>query len=256
MRFMVTADDFGYCSDTYERTLQLYEQGVIDNLSIMPNMPFSKQALNFSKSNSDISYGVHLTFCRDSIEAPLSIGRSLAGNDGKFYPRRSAQLRSLLSMYSVEDIKEELRAQLSLVAKYVDISYVDSHMHLHKYPVFFRALKEVLPDFGIAKVRRPQNVFSSAGAFTVTRVLGARWARSLERYFETTDHFFMESVSDKYSSLDVSSLDGVIEVGFHPGLLESWKRTETESFLNYFRNVACNYDRVSWKSLQLGSKAI
>lgn len=247
MKFMVTADDFGYCKDTFEETLRLYEKGVLDNISIMPNMPFSQKALEFSRSISDFSFGVHLTFCRDSIEAPLS-GElsSLVGGDGKFFPRRSAQIRALLSMFSLDDIKSELRRQLDLVAEYVDISYVDSHMHLHKYPIFIRALEEVLPEFGVVKVRRPQNVFSRSNPITITRILGDRWARSLLNSFESTDYFFMGFEEGVPLELDSSSLAGVVEVGFHPGTLEPWKRLETESFLKFYQKVVSASERVSW----------
>jgi chitin disaccharide deacetylase len=68
----------------------------------------------------------------------------------------SVLLRRLL----VEEIARKMYAQLGKLRDFgVPISYVDSHGHLHKFVPFLRAMRTVLPRFGIRRVRNVQNVF-------------------------------------------------------------------------------------------------
>jgi predicted glycoside hydrolase/deacetylase ChbG (UPF0249 family) len=250
MKCMITADDFGYSLDTYLETIRLYEVGMLNNISIMPNMPETKKALAFASVENKASYGVHLTFCRDSIESPLlSDVDSLVDKNGIFYLGRDAQFRALFSRFSVTEIEREMRAQLDVVANHVDISYVDSHMHLHKYPVFMCVLKKVLPEYGIKYVRAPQNVFLPGDGISLTRILSKKWNTLLRQSFHSTHHFYMAGGNKSFMPLVDLGLDGVVEIGFHPGREEEWKREETENTMAFFDSYNKVVSWVDWRDI-------
>src|SRR5256885_13602155 len=72
MRIVTNADDFGLDADTTAATIECFRAGALTSASIMPNMPATDQAVEFTLQNPQHSFGVHLTFVCDTVEAPIS----------------------------------------------------------------------------------------------------------------------------------------------------------------------------------------
>jgi predicted glycoside hydrolase/deacetylase ChbG (UPF0249 family) len=193
---IVNADDFGKDESITKDIAQCVDRGVVTSASIMPNMPAAGSALKEAKLRRDhASFGVHLTLC----EGPsLTNAATLTGNSGKFSRRGSLGLRVLLGSVDMEELRSELRAQISLVQDYgIPVSHLDSHKHLHHLPLVASAVGELAVEFGISRIRCAQTLLSTSPlvsirsyAFQLARNLFARRARQrfVEGRLTSPDH--------------------------------------------------------------------
>jgi hypothetical protein len=257
LRIIVSADDFGYSDDTVDATIQCFERGALTSASIMANMPATKRALEFARSRSDFSYGVHLTFVGDGLERSLidpNEASALVDSHGRFARAGSVRLRALLGILPRDQIEQEIRSQLSFVASSgTKISYVDSHKHLHKFAPFRAALARVLPDFGIRKVRNVQNMYVRKPFASPTFWLHSQWRNRLMELFETTEHFFMPTSADDvdWSEQVLARIkSGTLEVAGHPGYCEDWRAREREDLCRFAEHAQEEGHRlIGWRDL-------
>ena len=236
MRLILTADDFGLDQDTVAATTECFEMGALTSASIMARMPATAAAVEYARRRPDLSFGVHLTYVRDTVEAPLSDPETipaLVGPDGNFLPSNTVRMRALNRRIPIEQIVRETEAQLAFVRdQNIAVSHVDSHGHLHKFGIFREALCQVLPRFGIHKVRSVQDIYLRRLWKSPTYWFGVVWRHSIRKQFVTTDHLYLCGAtmdSDWPARLLAKHLDGSLEIGVHPGHKEDWRRHECAS---------------------------
>lgn len=257
-RIIMSADDFGFDEDTVEATIDAFETGVIRNTSIMANMPATKLAADYAADNPQHSYGVHLTFTRDTVEEPVLEAEdvpALVADDGLFLPGREAQIRALTGRFPTKQIAAEMAAQISRVMELgVKVDYVDSHKHLHKFPNFRKALPMVLPQFGISHVRTVQDTFVPEPSKTrPTVLLGSILRSPLERRWRSTDHFFMgdgDLTTDWWSQVPIPEHGEVLEVGGHPGTNEAWRAREADQLAKFVARASeAGVEFIRWRDV-------
>lgn len=243
-KVILHADDFGFNDDTTAATIACFKGGLLTSATIMVAMPATAPAIAFAKAHPEFSFGAHLVFVDGEQERPLSDPAqlpTLTTQEGRFLPTQELRKRALLGKIAVDDVARETEAQLGLLRDSgVPLSHVDSHGHTHKLGPMRRALDRVLPRFGIKRVRTAQNVFASPALFRATRWMGKYWDREIRKHWLTTDDFYM--MSSENETLSQAQLDamllgnGVLEAGFHPGSLETWRVAE-QSALQHFRDA-------------------
>lgn len=257
LRIIVSADDFGYSDDTVDATIQCFESGALTSASIMTNMPATARALDFARRRGEFSFGVHLIFVGDGPERSLigpSESSALVDAEGRFAPANSVRLRALLGTLPQDQIERQIRAQLQAVAAAgANISYVDSHKHLHKFAPFRAALAQVLPEFGIRKVRNVQDMYVRKPLASPTLWLHFQWRKRLMDLFETTEHFYMPTgAGDLGWSEHVLARvkGGTIEVAGHPGYSEDWRAREREDLCRFASQAQMQGHRlIGWRDL-------
>jgi predicted glycoside hydrolase/deacetylase ChbG (UPF0249 family) len=235
VKIVFNADDFGWSSDTVSATIECFERGALTSASIMLGKSATEEAIEFALEHPQHSYGVHLTFVGDGDErstAPAAEVPSLVDAQGRL--RRTNAVRALAATrrLPLAQLRREIAAQLEfVVARGVPLSHVDSHRHLHKFGVFRRALADVLPHFGVERLRNAQDVYIGRHVTSPTYWYGRSWRRRLMGSFTTTDHFFMPS-GPAPAAFEVADLiarlsdDESLEIGVHPGRAESWREGE------------------------------
>jgi predicted glycoside hydrolase/deacetylase ChbG (UPF0249 family) len=258
VRIVLNADDFGYSADTVRATIECFTRGALTSATIMPNMPATAEAAAFARGRPEFSFGVHLTFTGEGVEAPVSDAHripDLVDGAGRFPATNRVRRDALLRRLSVEQIAREIEAQIAAVGDHgVEVSHVDSHQHLHKFRPFRTALETVLPRFGIRRVRNVQDVYVRRPVRSPTFWAGPVWRRRLMRSFETTDHLFVatgpqegdwaEGLLRRVGRLGGSSL----EVGVHPGFHEAWRAQEAASVTAFAARAAeQGHELVSWR---------
>ena len=149
---IIHADDFGETIGITNGIRRGIEAGVLTSTSIMANMPATTYALQRVRALAGhASFGVHLNVCEGR---PLTSGRTLIDARGEFHPKRILIRRALSGKLSLQELQSEISAQIALVRDAgVVISHVDGHKHLHQLPVVSTAIANVLPRFGIERVR-------------------------------------------------------------------------------------------------------
>jgi predicted glycoside hydrolase/deacetylase ChbG (UPF0249 family) len=240
MRIIINADDFGFSQETVQATIECFEGGGLTSATIMPNMPATQAAVAYARQNPRFSFGVHLTFTSDGLEHPVLDPKEIpdiVGENGQFlgpFPARAGALRNKLP---VDQISREMHAQIAVLHDAgVPLSHVDSHGHLHKFKPFRLAMREVLPSFGITRVRTVQDVYFQLPWKSPTYWLGGLWQRGIKRHFTTTDHLYLPTLSNDMhwpekllKRIEGSDAAETLEIGVHPGSDEPWRVLERDT---------------------------
>jgi predicted glycoside hydrolase/deacetylase ChbG (UPF0249 family) len=240
LSIILTADDFGFSDDTVDATIDCFERGIITGASIMANMPSTHRAVNFAKEHPEFSFGVHITLVGEGIERPLmkhGDDLPLVDENGLFIDSSIIRLRAILGFLSNEWIEKEIRAQIDFILDAgINISYIDSHKHMHKYYSVREALKNILPDYGINKVRNAQNIYLRKGIFKPTYWFGKTWGKKIIKSFISTENFYMPTATGDKSWSDAildKATFGNLEIGIHPGFTEGWRVDEMKELINF-----------------------
>ncbi len=153
------------------------EAGVVTSTSVMVNMPGTAHALRrIPELARQASFGVHLNLCEGR---PLTGGASLIGADGEFLRKRALAARALTRGLSLAELEAEVAAQIAVLRDTgLRVSHLDGHKHLHQLPIVCTAVANVLPRFGIERVRitRLASVRKVRGAMMLAREMAARHA--------------------------------------------------------------------------------
>jgi predicted glycoside hydrolase/deacetylase ChbG (UPF0249 family) len=149
---VIHADDFGETVAITNGIRHAIEAGVLTSTSIMANMPATDYALGRVRALAgQASFGAHLNLCEGR---PLTAARTLVDAQGEFHSKRTIIQRALSGKLSLTELEREIAAQIALLRDAgVPISHVDGHKHLHQLPIVSTAVTNVLPRFGIERVR-------------------------------------------------------------------------------------------------------
>lgn len=263
MRIILHADDFGYDKDTTQATIELLESGCLSSASIMPTMPAAIEAIRYAASHKGKSFGVHLTYVDGLKPALAREGSSLLDGNGLFYPSNDVRKRALKFSLRKKDIIDESMAQIYLVRKAgVEISHLDSHGHLHKFPSFLSALAEIKERSGIERVRRVQNVFIQKPRFSPTTFLNHCFGWRIARTCRTTDYFYMSanSLDTDWANAIIEQMehlpqDASIEIGVHPGHSDTdsdrWRIAEYKDVVGFAEKIRKQgkHQIISWNEI-------
>ncbi len=225
---LINADDFGYNDDVTDTTIELLERGAIRSATIMVGMPASRRAMAYARAQGRrFSFGLHFNIV-DGMRPRSAAPASLVDASGGF--RMSpAQRRSAASFrLARRDLEAELEAQLAeLRGAGVDVSHIDSHGHLHKFPGVALALRRVMRRHRVRHVRLPQTLYEAAP-------LGQRLLNLCCRpFFAGLSHpantYLVSDHSDPawFDRMLLSLPAGATELAVHPGAAADWLRVET-----------------------------
>lgn len=259
---IINADDFGHDSDSVLATIECFRAGALTSATIMPKMPATEMAVQFARENPQHAYGVHLTFVRDTVESPVADPRlipALVGNNGAFHPSHQLRLMALSGNIPVDQLCIEIAAQIErLIDCGIPISHVDSHGHLHKFKPFVQALAQTLPRYGLSRVRNVQNQYTVTPLKSPTYWMGPYWRRRIMNHFVTTPHFFMGTNTNDPQWMEkilTRPLNGVLEVGFHPGSPlhgEAWRNNERLACLAFALEARRHrVSLISWNDISI-----
>lgn len=263
MKVILHADDFGYDKDTTQATIELLECGALTSATIMPTMPAAGEAIAYAATHKRFSFGVHLTFVDGLKPALQKEGSTLLDVNGLFYPSNDVRKEAVKLALKKEDIVEESLAQIEIVKKGgVEISHLDSHGHLHKFPSFLAALPEIKKRSGIERVRRVQNVFLNKPGLSPTSILNKCFDWRIAHTCCTTDYFYMSANNMETGWADALlekmgrlSQDAIIEVGVHPGHAdteeERWRIAEYRDMVDFAEKVRKQgkHQIITWKDV-------
>ncbi|MGN1026061.1 MAG: ChbG/HpnK family deacetylase [Faecousia sp.] len=145
------ADDYGLFPEQSKRILCCYEKGKLNGVSVMPNSDDLAVCMELLRPyQKEITVTAHLNLIEgrslcDPREIPL-----LTDPDGIFRVSFGGLLlHSFLPDRDAyrDQIKKEVRAQLSAVASFLEADAplrIDGHAHYHMLPVVFDALMDVI----------------------------------------------------------------------------------------------------------------
>jgi len=230
---IINADDFGWDADTYKSTVSLFERGSLTSASIMTGMSATPDAINYAKENQErFSFGLHFNILDGHKPKYNSAKNSLTDSNGRFKFYNQQVIDTFLFKIKKEDVQHELEMQLlELVESGINVSHVDTHGHVHKFPLILSAMIPVVNKYKIKIIRAPQNLFQVWKLRkAITNCLFSSFFRSIVK----PDHFFTLERHDNekwFEKICTKIKSGITELGVHPGDEELWRSVEKQPLI-------------------------
>jgi hopanoid biosynthesis associated protein HpnK len=160
---IVHADDFGISENVNEGILLAHTRGIVTSASIMAGGAAFEHAVAMSHRTPSLDVGVHVTLTGERPLLPAADVRSLVDGEGRFPDHATAfGKRYLLGRIRPGEVRKEIEAQLKTVRNAgIKISHVDSHQHVHMFPMVFAILLDLIKEYGIPAVRIPRERLSA-----------------------------------------------------------------------------------------------
>jgi predicted glycoside hydrolase/deacetylase ChbG (UPF0249 family) len=151
---IVTADDFGLDSRLNAGILESWRDGLVTAASLVACGEAFEEAADLARAHPALDIGVHLTL---DEERPVLTGlRTLVGADGRFHSRNELVARLCTGRISLGEVERCWRAQIQrCVDRGLRPSFLNSHGHVHAFPLLLSIASTLAREFGISAVRRP-----------------------------------------------------------------------------------------------------
>ncbi len=156
-KIIINADDFGLCEGVNKAVAQAHTQGVLTSTTIMANMPAARQAVEIARQLPTLGVGVHLNLFVGKPVSKSACVDCLLAVDGQFaYSPSRLSLLSAVKRKIRNAIATELAAQIQwVIDNGLKPTHLDSHKHIHNFPVIFPMVCELAKSFKIAAIRWP-----------------------------------------------------------------------------------------------------
>lgn len=221
---IVTADDLGLTESINEGIAKACSEGIVTAVSVIPTGEAFEDALTVIKNIPFKDIGAHLAITETK---PILSGPRFYKNHNEFF------FRLLLGRIDLDDIYEELKAQLEILKKTgLKITHINSHEHIHIMPrileIFIRLAREYnIPAIRFPRADRPPkglSVKENYKSFILNHFYG-RIKNSMNRSGLAYTDFFMGLLDagkldiDKIKTMARNLKEGTTEIVTHPGFL-------------------------------------
>jgi len=228
---IINADDFGLNDDTFEATVECFEAGLLTSATIMVGCAASERAYDYARQNRrHFSFGLHFNIV-DGFRAMVRKETTLCDEAGVFRDSESQRVCAMAGWLTQDDIRKEFRLQLEeLRDNHVEVTHIDSHGHLHKFPIVIYSLRQEMRRAGVTWVRRPQNIFLQPNS--KRRALNHMLAIPFWGMMRTDYYCAVDGGDAQWAERLPGALpEGLTEVSVHPGRSEAWRMNEAEPLL-------------------------
>jgi hopanoid biosynthesis associated protein HpnK len=242
---VINADDFGLCEGVNKGIVKAHTEGVLTSATIMANMPTASEAVEIAKNLPSLGVGVHLNITDGKPLSKEPCVKYLLDSQGEF--RRSAGKLALISIVSSttrKAIEAEFSAQIQwAINNGIQPTHLDSHKHIHSFPVIFSIVCRLAKQFKIRAIRftfEPKQLCRQPWPMTTeenrknagTIRMMAKINKLQNRSFFKTEALLGIAHTGK---IDFSFLKAVVlynpvqisEVMTHPGFLQGLDPTKT-----------------------------
>ena len=236
---IVNADDLGIHPSINAGILSAYQNGILTSCTMLMTTAFLDETVRDFVRPALLPIGIHLSLTIGKAVADPGEVSNLVDEEGNL---KLSAGRLLLSSYDdtagqslLRQVRHEFEAQLGRALDCgLKPTHADVHQHVHMNPAIFSVLEEVLPRFGIDRLRFTRerfwsSMFSADFLPVVKQLNPAKWALIRWRSSQITPHL---AVNDElfgvlYSGavsktallavLGTVGLDQSVEICIHPG---------------------------------------
>lgn len=205
-KLIVNADDFGYCKAVNYGIISAYKEGVVKSTTVMANMPGFEHAMKLLKENPGLACGVHMTIsCNKPV---LSNLESLVDENGKFLKRIT---NDVIDKMNLDEIYEELCAQIEKVKRYTEISHLDSHHHVHTLKKLQPVIERIIEKYNLP-IRG-----------------GFEYNLEYSKVVPMLDTFYSDNVEIDYFRKNINTLKkyDILDIMTHPAYLDAYILSST-----------------------------
>jgi len=245
-QLIINADDFGMSYEVNEGIKRCIEAGTVNSTSLLVNMPYFEDAVEYLRTKPNVSVGLHFNITEGKpIDLPAQRS-TLIREDDNFVHWVSLTFKLLTNNCSIKEIKYALTTQYEKLEKTgLPISHIDSHHHIHLYPSIYRIVLDFAHRKNTRSLRsRNFNLLSSIKHFRAVPTLKEIIILSLcfinTIFFSQTNGDILEVVGiydmswdshvdkDKFYQVISRVKEGVSEIICHPAI---YSKTGNPKFL-------------------------
>lgn len=220
MKVVVNADDFGLSTRVNSEVERLHQAGVLTSATIMSNGPALEEVVEIQRRNARLGLGIHLN-ASNFTPVSFDIRRSsLCDSRGVFHLDFRNRFKRHHQSLLIEEWTEQIRR---VQAMGIRVDHLDSHHHVHTWPLVFPVLKRVSLLTGIRWIRNTRNLVPNKerrGSRNFLKYsMKSAWSTWLKWNGMFTTHSFC-SVHDLRTILALGEwkpTKGSLELMCHPG---------------------------------------
>lgn len=241
VQLIINGDDYGSSVEVNEAVVRAYKAGTLSSCSLMVTGAAFADAVRLAREHDGLAVGIHLVTVQGRAVLPPTEIPALVDGEGNFPDDPThAGLRYYFSGAAREQLARELAAQFQRFHDTgLELSHVDSHLHMHIHPVIFAAAVRLAERYGVRRMRVPRDDFWLAARYQkkdltgkaasalifgmLTRLmrmrLGKRGFCFPERVY---GHLLSGGMTLDYTLLVLDRLaTATSEIYFHPGIASS-----------------------------------
>jgi len=267
---IVNADDFGLNSFIDECILKLCSKNRISNISVMVAGEAFCEDIDKLKVYSGLGTGIHLCLTDEKPISKSNEIETLIEKDGNLKNYNKLVYDLIQGKLDLKEVYIEWKAQID---KFINTglkpAHLDTHKHLHLFPVFFDILINLAKEYNISAVRNLKNCnlanyklsFANIAKIMLLIIFNNNYDEltSMNIYFpDETNGFYDNKNIEKQNILDCfqKAVPGrVTELICHPGsnlrncklkyanMSQSCEK-ETDTFDNLFNEVVNKYNNI------------
>jgi predicted glycoside hydrolase/deacetylase ChbG (UPF0249 family) len=228
---IVNADDFGLTPGVNRGIVEGFERGIVTSTSMLAVAPAFDDAVSCRKATDHERLGIGVHFALVGEDPPLLPAKeipSLVDSRGRFWASWKQFLpRAVAGRIDPGEVRAELRAQLQRIEEAgITPTHVDTHQHLHLWPVVRGVVLDLARDAGIDAIRVPRSTgrglqprgigFLAGRLSAAARVAGLRHPQGFAGLDES-GHLDRERLATVVDSLVAGRS---VEIGCHPGVAD------------------------------------
>lgn len=151
---IVSADDLGITEPVTDGIFVAHRDGIVTSTSLVVNMSDSERAARLAGQTPSLDVGLHLNITEGKpILSPGEV-RTLVNGSGDFYPKDEMIPRIKRFKVNPHHMEAEFAAQIDRIQELgICPTHLDSHHHVHIYPLSAWVFKRIALKFGVRKVR-------------------------------------------------------------------------------------------------------
>lgn len=164
---IVNADDYGLTEQVSRGILRAHREGIVTSTSCLALAPGFATSGPWLLEEERLGVGVHLATVGE--DPPLLSARevpTLVDRHGRLPSSwRVFLARATAGRIDADDLAREFRAQLEAVRQLgIDVTHVDTHQHLHLWPLVREVVLDLAAEVGIKAIRVPRSTTAFPGA--------------------------------------------------------------------------------------------
>lgn len=213
--FIINADDYGISQEVNEAIEYCFENGLINQTTLMVNMSYTDSAVQRVLSGEfRHQVGLHLNLIEGKPLTEPIRKTDLCNKEGFFNGEIMSSKRKRIFLGTIEKnaVCEEIEAQIK---KYLDygftLKHIDSHQHAHTNPSVLGLLLPIAKRYGFESVRLTRNI-PMANIKGVKKCLKSRVNAKILRFNEG---------SQRYQGIVNFGSRNDVDKQFHNGFVEN-----------------------------------
>ena len=157
-RLIVNADDFGMAPGVNRAILELHAAEVLTSATLMARAAATEEAVKMALAMPTLGVGCHIVLVNGvPVSDPNRIPSLIDRDTGRLYPSIGSFLKRLYSArIRPSAIEAEAAAQIAVLQSYgLRLTHIDTHKHMHMFPLILRPVLRAAKAAGIRAIRNP-----------------------------------------------------------------------------------------------------